>query len=86
LLVAKKTLLNKIVTHYGWGGPWDVTITNEDLQSSTAGFNVLPIEKEDQIELHTAWLIRIPSPVHYNIYVDAMTGEILRQNPTIIAK
>lgn len=83
---AKKILLNKVVTHYGWGGPWNVTITNEDLQNSTAEFYVLPIEKEDQIELHTAWLIKIPSPVHYNIYVDAMTGEILREAPTIISK
>jgi|WetSurMetagenome_2_1015567.scaffolds.fasta_scaffold07294_6 hypothetical protein len=83
---AKKILLNRVVTHSGLGGPWNVTITDEDLQKSSTRFYIVPIERNDQIELHVAWLIKIPSPVYFNIYVDAITGEILRQVPTIISK
>jgi hypothetical protein len=82
---AKRNLLNKTLTHYGWGGPYYVEITKESLQRSTTSLVVVPIEGKDQIELHLAWCINIPQPVYYIIYVDVMTGEIIGQYPTIIS-
>lgn len=82
---AKELLLNTVVTHYGWSGPWKVTITNEDLNNSNIKIYVVPIKTNDQIELHLAWYIDIPSPVFYIMYVDVMTGKIIRQDPTIIS-
>ncbi|MDP4224328.1 MAG: hypothetical protein Q8868_13560 [Bacteroidota bacterium] len=81
---AKESLLNRTVTHYGWGGPSNAVITSESLQKSTTSLIVLPIEGENQIELHLAWCINIPQ-VYYIIYVDVMTGEVIGQEPTIIS-
>lgn len=82
---AKRNLLNNILTHYGWGGPYNVEITTESLQRSTTSLVVVPIEGKDQLELHLAWCINIPQPVYYIIYVDVMTGEIIGKYPTIIS-
>jgi hypothetical protein len=82
---AKELLLNKTVTHYGWGGPCNVVITSESLQGSTTRLYVLPVEIGDHTELHLTWCINIPAPVHFKIYVDVMTGEIIGEEPTIIA-
>lgn len=80
---AKGLLLNKTVTHYGWGGPFDVVISSESLQKSTTRLYVLPVETEDHTELHLTWCINIPAPVHFKIYVDVMTGKLLSEEPTI---
>ena len=78
-------MLNKTATHYGWGGPYNVVITSESLQGSTTKLYVLPIEIEDHTELHLTWCINIPAPVHFKIYVDVMTGEVIGEEPTIIS-
>jgi hypothetical protein len=56
-----------------------------DIDKSTIGLKILPITADDKIELRVAWLINIPGPVYYKIYVDVMTGEIIGQEPTIIS-
>jgi hypothetical protein len=82
---AKELLLNKTVTHYGWGGPFNVVITSEAIQESTTRLYFLPIEIEDHTELHLTWCINIPAPVHFKIYVDVMTCEVIGEEPTIIS-
>jgi hypothetical protein len=82
---ARRLLINKTVTHYGWGGPNNVVITAESLQRSTTSLVVVPIEGKGQIELRLAWGINIPQPVYYIIYVDVINGEIIGQSPTIIS-
>jgi hypothetical protein len=46
---------------------------------------VVPIRTGETTELRLAWQVNIPSPVFYLIYVDAMTGQIIKQEPTIIS-
>jgi len=83
---AKSVLLNKVVTHTGIAGQkWYVTISVADLNKSTIKLLVIPITTDDRIELHIAWQVNIPGPVHYKIYVDVMTGKILSEQPTIIS-
>jgi hypothetical protein len=77
-------LLNRTVTHYTWGGPVNIKITSESLQGSTARLVAVPIEKEDHLEICVAWKIYVPK-VDFILYVDAMTGEIIRQEPTVIS-
>jgi Zn-dependent metalloprotease len=83
---AVASLNGKVVSHYLFGGTeYHVTISQADLDNSTIGLKILPIEKEDKIELRVCWQINIPVPVYYIMYVDVMTGEIIGQEPTIIS-
>ena len=83
-VAATHFLLNRTVTHYTWGGPVNIKITSESLQGSTARFVVVPIEKEDHLEICVVWKIYVPK-VDFILYVDAMTGEIIGQEPTVIS-
>lgn len=82
---AKSILVNRVVTHLTWTGPLNITITSENLNESTVRLVIVPIEYEERIELKVTWEIDIPYPVHYLIYVDVMTGEIIREIPTIFS-
>ncbi len=83
---AKNSLTGKVVTHYSIAGiPYNVTITREDLDQSTVIVKILPVEKDGRIELTVNWLVNLPAPVYFNIYIDVMTGEINGQEPTIIS-
>ena len=82
---AKALLLNMVVSHYTIAGQeYTVKISSSDLKNSTTSVVVIPVEDEDKIELRVTWQINIPA-VHYIIYVDVMTGEIISKQPTIIS-
>ncbi len=83
--LAKRFLINRTVTHIGMAGnPINLKITSGSLQKSTVGLVAVPIEYEDQIEIHVAWKIWVDQ-VSFILYVDVMTGEIIRQEPTLIS-
>jgi hypothetical protein len=83
---AKADLNGKVVSHYTFGGTeYSVTISKTDIDKSTIGLKVIPIETDDKIELRVCWQIHIPGPVYYIIYVDVMTEAIIGQEPTIIS-
>lgn len=82
---SKSILINRIVTHYGWSSEYEVTVSKESLDQSSVGLVICPIEIENRIELRVTWAVNIPSPVFYLFYIDVMTGEIIREEPTIIA-
>ena len=83
---ARYLLVGKVVSHYTIAGvEWKVTITGEDVHASTSALKVLPVRGEDRIELRVVWELYIPAPVHYLMYVDVMTGAVVRQTPTIIS-
>jgi hypothetical protein len=81
---AKGSLLNRILVHYGWGGPTYVKITSESLRVSTIWLVVYPVEFDDHKEIRVAWKIYLPQ-VSYILYVDVMTGDVIGETPTIIA-
>jgi hypothetical protein len=83
---ARASLLDKTVTHYSIAGtPNYVTISNADISKSTVRIKILPVKKDNIIRLTVNWLIELPAPVYYKIYVDVMTGEINGEEPTIIS-
>lgn len=81
---AKNILLGKVVTHVFNEGPQDVRITMNDINSSEITMYVLPLKKDNQIELRLVWSITMTDPVNYIMFVDAMTGEIVEKRPTVI--
>jgi len=83
---AQSLLLGKEIIHWGWGGPYSAGIvTTEHLQQSTANMIIVPVTTDEKIELRVAWQIYLKAPLHYIFEIDVMTGEIIRENPTIIA-
>jgi hypothetical protein len=85
-LQARLTLQGKEVTHYTIAGvPWTVKITRKDLDNCRGKLYFLPVRSESKIEIRLAWLFNIPAPVYYKIYVDAITGEVIGESPTIIS-
>ena len=60
-----------------------ISCEKNNIDKSTIGLKILPITTNDKIELRVSWLFNIPGPVFYKIYVDVMTGEIIREEPTI---
>ncbi len=83
---AKLFLVNKVVSHYDFGGEeYEVTITPECLNESSVRLVICPIKTDDKIEVRVSWEFNIPSPVYYLIYIDVMTGEIIKKEPTIIS-
>lgn len=86
LKAAKLLLIDRVVSHYTIAGiEWKVRVSGENLKESTSALKILPMEYEDRIELHVGWEIYIPGPVSCIFQVDVMTGEVLRENPTIIS-
>ena len=82
---AKSQLLGKEIFHWGWGGKYSAGIvTTEHLKQSTAKLIIVPITTDEKIELRVAWQIYIET-LYCIIEVDVMTGEIIREMPTIIS-
>ena len=80
---AKAAVLNKVVYLSEMDGtPAPQTITSKSLE--TAGFSkmIYPVITKNQIELHIVWVINIPD-VHYVVYLDVMSGEIIGGYPTL---
>lgn len=83
---AKAILLNKEVIHIGFVGNISYElITQESLDSSSVRLVVFPVRSENKIELFVTWEVHLPQPVYYKIYVDVMSGEIIREIPTVIS-
>ena len=84
---AKFQLLGKEIFHWGWGGGQYSAgiVTTEHLQQSTAKLMIVPITTDEKIELRVAWQINLKAPLYYIIEIDIMTGEIIREMPTIIS-
>ena len=81
---AQDLLVNRTVTHFTWGGPVTLKITSESLQGSTIDIVALPLEKNNHLEMHIAWKIYVPG-VSFILYVDVMSGEVIREEPTFIS-
>jgi len=87
---AKSQLLGREITHWGWSGPYTVgPVTAEHLQESSTKLIILPLTDSveygdaEKIELRVAWQIYLSSLYHI-FEVDVMTGEMVRETPTII--
>ena len=79
----KAAVLNKVVYLSEMDGtPAPQTITSKSLE--TAGFSkmIYPVITKNQIELHIVWVVNIPD-VHYVVYLDVMSGEIIGGYPTL---
>jgi len=87
---AKSQLLGREITRWGWSGPYTVgPVTAEHLQESSEKLIILPLSDTveysdaEKIELRVAWKIYVEA-LHHIFEVDVMTGEIIREIPTII--
>ena len=82
---AKSQLLEKEIFHWGWSGQYSGGIvTAEHLQQCTAKLIIVPITTDEKIELRVAWQIHLEAK-YYIFEIDVMTGEIIRETPTIIS-
>jgi hypothetical protein len=82
---AKSLLLGKEIIHWSWGGPYsEGIVSKEHLQQSTAKLIIVPVKTDEKIELRVAWQINLQAPLYYIFEIDVMTGEIIREMPTII--
>jgi len=80
---AKSLLIGRVLEYYSSSGQYNFKIISlNDLSQSTVNLSVLPIYINDTIELHVAWQIHLDN-MWYIIYIDVMTGEILRKNITV---
>jgi hypothetical protein len=80
---AKSQLLGKEVFHWGWGGQYSAgVVTAEHLQGCPANLIIVPLTSDEKIELRVAWKIEA---LHCVFEIDVMTGEIIREIPTIIS-
>jgi hypothetical protein len=80
---AKSILLGRLLEYYNASGQYNFkTISFYDLNQATINLSVLHISNNDTIELHVAWQIHLDN-IWYILYVDVMTGEILRKKITI---
>jgi hypothetical protein len=76
---AKSSLVNKVVLHNSIGGPFEITITQENIDESTAKLKVKHITKDDKIELRVVWEVTFTALFISPVYVDVMTGEIISE-------
>lgn len=83
---AKTKLVGKTVTHYTFSGAkYYVNITKNNLDACSVNLKILPLASEGKIELRVCWVIDIPDPIYYKMYVDALSGEIVQTEPTIVS-
>jgi len=83
---AKSLLLGKEIIHWGWGGQYSAGIvTVEHLQQSTTKLIIVPVTTDEKIELRVVWQVYLNGPLHYIFEIDVMTGETIREMPTIIS-
>ena len=79
-------LEGKTVYHYTIiGAKYSENITRQELDNSNINLKVLPVKDENSIKLYLCWMINIPAPAFYKMYVDVMTGDIIAEEPTIIS-
>ena len=83
---AKSKLLGKEIIHWDIGGnPYSLgNVAEEHLQKAFAKLIIIPVTTDEKIELHITWQIYLDS-LYYIFEIDVMTGEIIREIPTIIA-
>lgn len=80
---AKAAVLNKIVYLYEiTGRPAPQNITAKSLETAIFSKMIYPVYINNQIELHVIWILSIPD-VHYVVYLDVMSGEIIGGYPTL---
>jgi len=81
---AKSLILGKAITlgYEGETGAIDI-VSQEDCNSSIINPLILPIKKDNIIELHVTWEIHLTSHA-FILYVDVMTGEVVLRRSTII--
>jgi hypothetical protein len=81
---AKRQLIGRVVTFYGWSGPFHTTISKSDIAQSTVKSVILPVKDDNVIVLYVTWEINVPAPAFYRFYIDVMSGKIISEEPTII--
>ncbi len=82
---AKTHIIGEKVSHLGFGGDqYFQTISKSSIENSTADLKIVPVSSPDKIELRVAWMIYLPE-LSSKVYVDVMTGKIIRQESTIIS-
>lgn len=82
---ANSLLIGKVVSHYSIGGEeYKFTISSSNLDKSQIHLKIVPTEYDNRIELNICWQIYVPD-INYKLYVDVMSGEIVREEPTIIS-
>jgi hypothetical protein len=81
---AKRQLIGRVVTYYGWSGPFHATISKSDIERSTVKIVILPVKNDNVIVLYVTWEINVPAPAYYKFFVDLMSGKIISEEPTII--
>jgi len=59
-------------------------VTAEHLQQCATNLIIAPITTAEKIEIRVAWQINLIDPLYYIFEIDAMTGDIIREMPTII--
>jgi hypothetical protein len=80
---AKQKLIGRVVTYYGWSGPFNATITKSDIEGSTVKTVILPVKNDNSIVLYVTWEINVPGPAYYKFFVDVISGKIISEEPTI---
>lgn len=78
---AQERLIGEVIRYSDWTGAKTYTVTGESFwEEAEIEKVILPIEKEDAIELRVTWKIGVAynhgNPLWY-VYVDTMTGERL---------
>jgi hypothetical protein len=81
---AKSILVGKVVLQNSMTGKYNITISSADVNSSTSKLTIVPVTNDGRIELRVAWQIWMNS-ITFKMYVDVMTGEIVRQESTSIS-
>lgn len=77
---AKITLLGETI-HIECFFPWDIIVSADNIRKEGRKV-VVPVEKNNRIELRVAWEIHVADV--YVFYVDVMTGEIVLHEQTVI--
>lgn len=82
---AKSLLKGRTVYHYTIAGqPMEFTISGESLEKSSFNMKIVPVSYDNRIEARVCWKIHVPS-VFFNFYIDVITGDIVKEEPTIIS-
>ena len=74
---AKNSIIGMEIKYTCWSIP-GVHIVSEQDMKNPAGKVVLPQISGENIELKVAWQISIGSPAEWYVYVDIVTGEVLK--------
>jgi hypothetical protein len=82
---AKTHIIGQKVYHLNFSGDeYFQTISKSAIENSTTELKIVPIKSSDKIELRVAWMINIPE-VSSKVFVDVMTGKIIKQESELIS-